>query len=220
MFATIIESLKGLDIRIRRLRRKVVPAPEWHRNWDDPVWLERYLGPERYRLYREVTSRVPPRSYSWVVEVGCGAACLLREFVEKRSEEQGSCKFMGLDISDAAVRVARRTCGEAIILRGSVYNMPFREGSLDLVLCVEVLEHLSRPRHALEEMMRVVRKDGNVLITVPDGARDNWAGHNNFWDEKSFQRFLSPYPVVSLERIPELGCLFGMLSKKGGECSS
>lgn len=216
MRARMIGALKGWNIRIRRLRRRIVPAPEWHRNWDDPVWLERYLNPERYRFYRELVAKVPPGSYSSVLEVGCGPACLLREFMERWPEGQRSCRFMGLDISDAAVRVARRTCGEAHVLRGSVYDIPFREASLDLIFCVEVLEHLLRPRHALDEIMRVLRKDGQVLITVPDGAKDNWAGHNNFWDEKSFERFLSPYPVLSLERMPETGCLVGVLSGKGG----
>ncbi len=216
----MIGLVKRLGIRVRRLRRRIFPAPEWHRKWDDQVWLERYLNPERYRFYRELVAKVPPRNYSLVLDVGCGPASLLRELLEKWPGGQGSCKFMGLEISDAAVRVARRTCGGAHVLRGSVYDIPFREASADLVLCVEVLEHLRRPRHALEEIMRVLREDGQVLITVPDGAQDDWAGHNNFWDEKSLRRFLSPYPVVSLERMPEMGCLVGILSRKGASCSS
>jgi SAM-dependent methyltransferase len=45
--------------------------------------------------------------------------------------------------------------------------LPFRDDSFDLALCLEVLEHLSDPRSALNEMARVVRTRGHVLLSVP-----------------------------------------------------
>jgi SAM-dependent methyltransferase len=47
----------------------------------------------------------------------------------------------------------------------SLYDLPFEDGSFDLVLCCEVLEHVERPREALAEVARVGRDF--VLISTP-----------------------------------------------------
>jgi SAM-dependent methyltransferase len=52
---------------------------------------------------------------------------------------------------------------------GTGERLPFPDGCFDLVLCVWVLEHLSRPQRAFQEVARVLRP--------PDPARDRDGGH-------------------------------------------
>ena len=47
----------------------------------------------------------------------------------------------------------------------SVYDLPFEDGSFDLVVCCEVMEHLDRPHEALAEVSRVARDF--VLMSTP-----------------------------------------------------
>lgn len=45
--------------------------------------------------------------------------------------------------------------------------LPLPDGDIDLVVCTEVLEHIAEPGRALEEVARVLRPGGRLLMTVP-----------------------------------------------------
>lgn len=120
-------------------------------------------------------------------------------------------KCLGLDIARAAVDACARTCPEADIINASVYQMPLMCASLDLITCIEVLEHLLKPKRALDEMLRVLRPTGRLAISVPDGDFDDWEWHNNYWNVSAFRDFLVPYCVRVFERIGQT--FFVLLSK-------
>ncbi|MFQ3684246.1 methyltransferase domain-containing protein [Roseiflexus sp.] len=51
-------------------------------------------------------------------------------------------------------------------------NFPFADGSFDLVLCMEVMEHLTyNPSHTLAETHRVLCPGGKLLVTIPNYLR-------------------------------------------------
>lgn len=49
-------------------------------------------------------------------------------------------------------------------------RLPFDDGSFDVVVCIEVLEHLFAPLDAVREMARVLRPGGLLIVTVPNVA--------------------------------------------------
>ena len=53
-------------------------------------------------------------------------------------------------------------------------KLPFANGSLDLVYCSHVLEHVYDDRVAMAELRRVTKKDGAALIQVPVSADVTW----------------------------------------------
>ena len=73
----------------------------------------------------------------------------------------------------------------------SIYDLDLGGEQFDLVLATEVLEHLRRPAEALMALRVLCAPGGRVVITVPDGARDDWEGHVNFWSEDELRVFLS-----------------------------
>ena len=60
---------------------------------------------------------------------------------------------------------AQRTFALISWLRGG--SLPFDAGSFDTVLCTEVLEHVAEPFRAVNEIARVLRPAGHVILTVP-----------------------------------------------------
>jgi len=52
-------------------------------------------------------------------------------------------------------------------LSGSAYSLPFSDGSFDLVVCSEVLEHLHDYKDAIKEINRVLKPGGQFLASVP-----------------------------------------------------
>ena len=53
-----------------------------------------------------------------------------------------------------------------IHLRGHAHALPFVDGAFDVVLCTEVLEHLTEPQLAIDEMFRVLGPGGELLLTT------------------------------------------------------
>jgi SAM-dependent methyltransferase len=63
----------------------------------------------------------------------------------------------GLELDEAALGEARTRCPGATLVRGDACALPFRDRSLDLVVCPEVLEPPSDPATALRERRRLAR---------------------------------------------------------------
>lgn len=49
----------------------------------------------------------------------------------------------------------------------------FEEGVFDLIICFHVLEHIKEDEKALDEMARVIKKGGSLIISVPIGGENN-----------------------------------------------
>jgi len=97
------------------------------------------------------------------VDFGCGDGHAYGNWVAQQVDA-----YIGFDVSEVAVTEAQRLGLDARVLTGT--RMPLEDGSVDLVLSIEVLEHLFSPRAALEEARRVLRPGGRLLITVPNVA--------------------------------------------------
>ncbi len=99
-------------------------------------------------------------------------------------------QWRSADLTDETVRaISRMTGAPAHRLRGAA--LPFDEASLDLVVVVDLLEHLHDDRALLAEIARVLRPGGRAVLNVPRQARgrllpmlrhalgltDAWHGH-------------------------------------------
>jgi len=51
---------------------------------------------------------------------------------------------------------------------GDCSQLPFRDESMDIVSCFQLIEHLSEPHKALLEMIRVTRRGGLIIIISPN----------------------------------------------------
>jgi ubiquinone/menaquinone biosynthesis C-methylase UbiE len=51
-----------------------------------------------------------------------------------------------------------------------ITSIPLENDSIDAIICTEVLEHVPYPIDAINEMMRILKPGGKLLITVPLGS--------------------------------------------------
>ena len=185
--------------------RRAVTAPNitrrntrraYERVYGDDRLLSEYLVPGRVAFYAEVAEAAAAGDPRSVVDVGCGAGNLLQEVVEKAAPS----RVVGIDYAAAGVRRAQKLVPSGEFHAQSLYDVRLPE-TFDLVLCTEVLEHLSDPDAAMDVLTRLCAASGTILITVPDGAEDEWEGHLNFWSEEELYGFLRRYGDVDISRM-------------------
>lgn len=90
-----------------------------------------------------------------VLDVGCGCRPYAHMFLSAR-------RYIGLDL-------ARRAGAPDV--RGSCAALPFRDRQFECVLLLEVLEHMPETGAALDEIARVVKTGGCLMMSVPQTAR-------------------------------------------------
>jgi SAM-dependent methyltransferase len=97
-----------------------------------------------------------------VLDVPCGRGRLLKAV----SRLAPAAALVGLDVNRDMVAAARRAIPAARVQVGSVYAIPFRDGSFDAVLCNESFMHFDEPRRALAELCRVSRERVYFSVTT------------------------------------------------------
>lgn len=101
-----------------------------------------------------------------VLEVGCGYGSLSVYIAKKGAH------VTGIDISSEAIKISRRNMrsnNQKMVLRqADGEDLPFKDESFDLVVCCETLEHIPDYKLAIDEIIRVTKKSGKILVTTPN----------------------------------------------------
>lgn len=118
--------------------------------------------------------------------------------------------LVGLDLPDPGLAGHWRNL-ELACMFGDATRLPFADDTFDLVMAIEVLEHVPGPEAALVELARVCRPAGTMIASVPfepiwragNMARrryvrswGNTPGHVNHWTRWGFARFVGRRFVV------------------------
>lgn len=133
-----------------------------------------------------------------VVEIGAGEG----RITERLTARFPGATVVGLDLPDTNLAEEWDDIDVPMFF-GDATRMPFVDGSIDLVVGLEVLEHVPQPERALADIARVCR--GTAILSVPrepiwragNMARGrylkdlgNTPGHVNHWSAKAFERFV------------------------------
>ena len=126
--------------------------------------VEHYLS----KRVRYVTARCPPGDG---LDVGCGTGMLA-----SRLTGEGYA-MTGVDPSAGMLEIMRRRHPDVTAVQASGTELPFADGSFDLVLTVAALHHIADAgavRRTLEEMVRVARPGGRVLVWDHNPRNPYW----------------------------------------------
>lgn len=105
------------------------------------------LTPHIYALFKATNKYLSDLKADTLLDVGAG---------DKRYRGCVNCiRYISLDVSGRMDVIADATA------------LPFKNNSLDMILCTQVLEHIKNPFLAVEEFGRILSENGTILITVP-----------------------------------------------------
>lgn len=122
-------------------------------------FLQRFLIDRFFDTFISELKALGPDS---ILDAGCGEGFTL----ERVRRAAIGTKLEGLDFLDRAIQLGKITHPELSLKQGNIYELPYEDNSFDVVLCLEVLEHLEYPERALKELQRVARK--YCIVSVPN----------------------------------------------------
>lgn len=153
-----------------------------------------------------------------VLDAGCGFGLYCMEMASR--DFQG---VVGIDVDlnrvKASTEAATNLGLSCDFLVADAENLPFKEGSFQLVLSSEVIEHLHDDESAVKEISRVLAKQGNLCLSTPGGSDlsehvEHSMGHERPGYERHSLSKLLESQGLKVERVRPYASIFGSLSWK------
>lgn len=145
--------------------------------------------------------RIALRADMRVLDAACGAAPGLRYFDGRVAQ------VVGLDVSNAALRAARRFLPAARLIQADLDTpLPLATATCDLIVLREAIEHVRDAEATLRDCLRALRVGGCVAITTPnlwDARRPLLAATRRTWSgdaDPTHTRLFTPRAMAALLR--------------------
>jgi SAM-dependent methyltransferase len=120
-------------------------------------------------LCEEIRAQLPAEAF---LDAGCGDGRFLAALPTLGPLPT---RVVGVDIADSILDTARRATAAAgldpELVRGNLERLPLGDTEFDLVVSIQVLEHLLDPAGGVRELARVLRPGGRLLLTTDNSAR-------------------------------------------------
>lgn len=132
--------------------------------------------PEQVTSY--IYPRVKGRILEWInindndilLDVGCGVGYFIFEIMKKYSRPKAI--YIGIDVAGPNIKWLNRRCEEegvknVVGIVADSLSLPLLSNSVSYIVCSEVLEHIYQPDLAIKEISRVLKGEGQFLMSTP-----------------------------------------------------
>lgn len=172
-----------------------VPTGNHYDKYSSSNPIERRMMEGFFSAFFALIDRVRPTS---ILEIGVGEGEVLSRVMHRFPDAA----TRGIDLADDRLAAIWSERGLPVTI-GDATDLEFDDHSIDLILAIEVLEHIPEPERALREIARVAKSD--VVLSVPRepiwrmgnlargryvSALGNTPGHVNHWGTRGFRRFV------------------------------
>lgn len=154
-----------------------------------------------------------------LLDMGCGIGIVTKII----HQNFPNVKITGFDISSDAVKSAKLLLPSANIHIANIYDYPYDDFAFDIVICLEVLEHLNQPEIILDSIGKICKK--HTIFSIPNDwefraanimlfkyleRKGNSPGHINEWTKTAFKSLLSRhhFKVINISTIMGIWLLF------------
>ncbi|MGZ5486705.1 MAG: class I SAM-dependent methyltransferase [Nitrososphaeraceae archaeon] len=116
---------------------------------------------DRLNICLKLIDGIKPKSF---LDIGCGDG-----YFCSRVKSLFNADVIGVDISEKACELSNKR-GINTIVADLQNILPFKNETFDVVFCGEVIEHLADTDFLLDEIYRILKKEGYLIITTPNLA--------------------------------------------------
>jgi ubiquinone/menaquinone biosynthesis C-methylase UbiE len=99
-----------------------------------------------------------------VLDIACGEG--YGSYLLSKSSK----KLIGVDLSHEIIKHATKkySRNNLSFCSGSIFNLPFEKEYFDVIVCFETIEHVLNQEKAIEELKRVLKPNGILIISTPE----------------------------------------------------
>ena len=111
---------------------------------------------------------------SFVLDAGCGNGKNMNYLKDK-------CKIVGIDNCKNFVILCKEK--QLNVLESNILNLPFEDNTFDYIISIAVIHHLKTDTErykAIDELLRVLKPNGKMLVTVWAYESDKFSENKNF----------------------------------------
>ena len=170
-----------------RIKMYLIARMLWKKLFLRLIWMLKPAELKAHKRAKWATWRVLPRVVEYpfiiknildlkdgkILDVGCSESYLITMSAA-----------LGYEVYGIDVRSYRVRYPNVVFIRGSICNAPFPSDFFDVVMAISTIEHIGfkepfgdledheGDKEALNEMARILKQDGRILITVPYGRCD------------------------------------------------
>jgi len=124
-------------------------------------WYRTEFGRYADRLEKRLILKfAEPKKGERVLDVGCGTGTYGLEFSKMGLEV--TC----LDMSKRMLDIAKKKSRDMNMILGNAQEIPFKDNTFDLIVGVTLIEFLDEPEKAIQEMRRVLKQNGRIVLGV------------------------------------------------------
>jgi len=123
-----------------------------------------YVNPIFYskQMRRKVVELASIRRGDFVLEIGCGTGYTTEEITRIVGEEN----VVAIDLTPEQLKRAVEKL-KCCFMLGDAENLPFKDNTFDATISAGIVEYLPNPQKSVEEMTRVTKSGGRVVILAP-----------------------------------------------------
>jgi 2-polyprenyl-3-methyl-5-hydroxy-6-metoxy-1,4-benzoquinol methylase len=178
------------------------------------------------------------KPHSLVLDAGCGSGRHLRALAKLSNLNIIGIDKNSSDLNDALTGLENMPdalSDNYLVSRADIKKLPFASASFDCVICSEVLEHIPDHENALKELVRILKPQGDLVVSVPRYFSEKicWlispaysseeGGHIRIYKKKKLQKMLANQGIKCWKinykhalHAPYwwLKCMFGLKNEK------
>jgi ubiquinone/menaquinone biosynthesis C-methylase UbiE len=166
-------------------------APDYDRRWS--FYIEATL--------QATLSHLEIRSGDRVLDLGCGTGTLIQHLLEIAPEAE----IVGLDSSAEMLKIAKQKLPASVQLQmSSAESIPFPSNGFDILVSTSALHYFRNPDRAIEEMQRVLKPSGRLILT--DWCYDYWTCRGlDLWLRLRDRAYCRTYGMSDLKQMLQAG---------------
>ncbi len=126
----------------------------WHSYYEKKIGKEDYffLSSSYYIFYRDLFPLIRQYAKGRCLDLGAGKMAY---------------RFILKPLVQEYISVDKYQCHSELDYQSDILKLPFEDNSFDTVFCSQVFEHIPQPWLAIQEINRILKKDGVLILTAP-----------------------------------------------------
>jgi len=126
------------------------------------IYDSTYYGSYARGAYEYLLNKMNELNFNNILDVGCGTGKMLSRIIQIKGDK---INVYGLDISEEMLKKADSRLGKKVtLIHGNSDNIPLDSDLFNIVICNYSFHHYPDPEKVIDEMRRVLKKEGKLLI--------------------------------------------------------